>query len=86
MNVISHSQEEDPKIYTYAKDLESFFESQLRKLLPKYAKSLVMKLASNNQQLGSMSFQDFIDDMDDPADSDYMPSNNPKRKRSTPSI
>jgi hypothetical protein len=70
---------EDQKIYQYSKDLENFFELQLRKLLPKYAKSLNPKLTSN---LGAMSFQDFID-MDDP---DYMPSNNPKRKRSTPSI
>ena len=43
-----------------------------------------MKLASS--QLGAMSFQDYIDeDLEDPTDTDYMPSNN-KRKRSTPSI
>ncbi|KAG5678202.1 hypothetical protein PVAND_007895 [Polypedilum vanderplanki] len=75
--------EEDPKIHSYAKGLENFFESQLRKLLPNYAKSL--KLASSNS-LGTMSFQDFIDDMDDAGDSDYLPNTNPKRKRSTPSI
>lgn len=74
---------DDPKVYSYAKDLENFFESQLRKLLPKYAKSLNLKIASS--QLSNLSFHDFMDDIEDPHDSDYLPSNN-KRKRSTPSI
>lgn len=77
-----YSQVEDLKIASYAKDLENFFEAQLRKLLPKYAKPVNIKVTSN--QLGSMSFQDFID-MEDPSD-EFMTNNNPKRKRSTPGM
>lgn len=43
-----------------------------------------MNIKVTSNQLGSMSFQDFID-MDDQND-EYMSNNNPKRKRSTPSI
>lgn len=77
-------QNENTKVSTYAKDLELFFDAQLRKLLPKYYKPANLKIASNNQ-LGAISFQDCLDeDMDDP--SDFMLGNNPKRKRSTPGI
>lgn len=80
------SQVENPKISSYAKDLELFFDAQLRKFLPKYYKPTNLKIASNNQ-LGAMSFQDFMDDEeDDPTDSDYMTNSSAKRKRSTPSI
>jgi hypothetical protein len=77
---------ENPKIYGYSKDLEAFFDIQMKKLLPKYYKSSSLKFVSNNQ-LGAMSFQDYMDEeMDDPTDADYMTNNSAKRKRSTPSI
>jgi hypothetical protein len=77
----------DTKICTQAQELERFFEVQLRKLLPKYAKSSSqMNRASQNHLLAPMSLHDLIDDMDDPKDNDYAPINTPKRKRSTPSV
>lgn len=77
----------DTKTYLQAQDLERFFEIQLRKLLPKYAKSpSQLARASQNQVMMPMSLHDLIDDMDDPRDDDYAPSNAAKRKRSTPSV
>jgi hypothetical protein len=78
----------ESKIYSQAQELEKFFEIQLRKLLPKYSKTNNPQInrVSQNHQLMPMSLHDLIDDMDDPKDNDYAPSNNPKRKRSTPSI
>jgi hypothetical protein len=73
----------ESKIYTQAQELEKFFEIQLRKLLPKYSKT---SNNTNRVNLPCMSLQDLIEDMDDPKNNDYSPSNNPKRKRSTPSI
>lgn len=77
----------DTKTYSQAQELERFFEIQLRKLLPKYAKSpSPLNRSSNIQLMVPMSLHDMIEDMDDPKDQDYAPSNNPKRKRSTPSV
>lgn len=80
----------DSKIYSQAQELEKFFEIQLRKLLPKYAKSpsQLNRSSQNLQFMSPLSLQDLVDDdmVDDPKDEDYAPSNNPKRKRSTPSI
>ncbi|CRK90517.1 CLUMA_CG004122, isoform A [Clunio marinus] len=78
----------DSKSYLQAQELEKFFEIQLRKLLPKYAKSpsQLARSTENRQMMVPMSLHDLIDDMDDPKDNDYMPHNNPKRKRSTPSV
>lgn len=74
----------DTKTYLQAQDLERFFEIQLRKLLPKYAKTPAR--VSQNHALMPMSLHDLIDDMEDQRDDDYATSNAPKRKRSTPSV
>ena len=77
----------DSKTYTQAQELERFFELQLRKLLPKYAKTPAqLARSSQNHLMVPMSLHDLIDDLDDPKDDDYSPNNNPKRKRSTPSV
>lgn len=78
----------DTKTYSQAQELERFFEIQLRKLLPKYAKtaSQVNRSSQSLQLMVPMSLHDMIEDMDDPKDEDYAPINNPKRKRSTPSV
>lgn len=78
----------DSKLYLQAQELEKFFENQLRKFLPKYIKTSNTQINRLNQdhQLMPMSLHDLIDDMDESKDNDYAPSNNPKRKRSTPSI
>jgi hypothetical protein len=74
----------DTKTYIQAQELENFFEIQLRKLLPKYAKSPAQR-ALQSHPLMPMSLHDMIDDLDDPRDDDYEP-NAAKRKRSTPSV
>lgn len=78
----------DSKTHAQAQELERFFEGQLKKLLPKYAKSTSQsnRTSQNLQMIMPMSLHDLIDDLDDPKDDDYTPSNNPKRKRSTPSV
>jgi hypothetical protein len=73
----------DTKTHIQAQELENFFEIQLRKLLPKYAKSPAQR-ALQNLPLMPMSLHDMMD-MDDPRDDDYEP-NAAKRKRSTPSV
>lgn len=75
----------DPKIYTHAQELESFFQRQVRTLLPKYAKTTT-SLSNRAQELMPMSLHDLIDDIEDPKDEDYAPNNSAKRKRSTPSV
>ena len=74
----------DTKTYIQAQELDNFFEIQLRKLLPKYAKSHAQR-ASHNHELMQMSLHDLIDDMEDSRNDDYAP-NAAKRKRSTPSV
>jgi hypothetical protein len=77
----------DTKTYSQAQELERFFELQLRKLLPKHAKpaSQSNRSSQNLQLMMPMSLHDLIE-MDDQKDEDYSPNNNPKRKRSTPSV
>lgn len=75
---------EDTKTFQYARELEKFFDMQLKKWLPKYAKSVI----TTPQQHKSYNMCDFIDDgmIDDPADEDFVPKNGAKRPRSTPSV
>lgn len=75
---------EDTKTFQYARELEKFFDMQLKKWLPKYSKSVI----TTPQQHKSYNMCDFIDDgmIDDPTDEDFVPKNGAKRPRSTPSV
>lgn len=74
----------ESKFYLTAQDLEKFFEIQVRKFLPKYAKSPLSRSNSQQHQFQDVSLQDLIDDEAD--DEDEYSRNNAKRKRSTPSV
>lgn len=71
---------EDSKIYQNARDLEKFFDQQLKKWLPKFARKI-----STDQII---SLTDLIDDdvVDDVNDADYVPSGGRKRMRSSSSL
>lgn len=85
INLLTYFLKEDTKTYQYAQDLEKFFDMQLKKWLPKYAKAVQI---TTPQQQKAYNMCDFLDDgmIDDPTDEDFIPKSTAKRPRSTPSV
>lgn len=70
IQILFRTLKEDSKIYQGARDLEKFFDIQLKKLLPKYARSH----SSSLHNLHTYNLQDLVgEDTDQNLDPDYIP-------------